>query len=283
MLRLLLKRSAVTNPATSVCGARETSKRHYDKIWDRFVKGREDANLLKDADKFLQKNRNVVPVIIVEAYIDLYNARARQAEVRLEQVFSLEPRNRIALSYLAEFAFARQDYAQASDLYARLIEADPSRTDIETKHQKALLLATEDLLRNASKAEQENRIPEAESLYLQALRIAPQEPVLHERLGLLFSQQKKWDDALEHFRKERQLGGPEDETDRHIAETLANLGRPDEAREILDRLKKSGTRDEALEAKVNELTDIGRWGKDISVFHQDPNLLKRSPVRNWPP
>ena len=47
-----------------------------------------------------------------------------------------------------------------------------------------------------------------------------------------------------------------------------NLGRTEEAREVLDRLRKQGSLDESLEAKVNELEDLGRWGNDIGSFRE---------------
>jgi hypothetical protein len=45
-----------------------------------------------------------------------------------------------------------------------------------------------------------------------------------------------------------------------------NLGRTEEARAVLVRLRDSGTRDMELEAQVEELEDLGRWGKDIEYF-----------------
>ena len=38
--------------------------------------------------------------------------------------------------------FARGDYGRANSLYGQLLAADKTRTDLEMKHQKALLLAT---------------------------------------------------------------------------------------------------------------------------------------------
>jgi len=272
----MLPRVMVENPAGALSVPKKLQK-DYEKIWARFVKGTEDARLLKDSDKLLKKQPDFTHLMIVEAYIDLYNHRFADAERKLERVLGHQPKNRIALSYLAELAFARQDYPRASDLYANLLEVDPSRIDVEPKRQKALILATENLIQNALTAEQSNRINDAEVLYRQALRIAPREPSLHGRLGELYVKQKKWDQALDEFQKARDFGGSDDETDRHIAETLANLGRTEDAKEILDRLRRSGSRDAGLEAKVEELEDLGRWGRDIAIFReiQGTNVVSR--------
>jgi hypothetical protein len=45
-----------------------------------------------------------------------------------------------------------------------------------------------------------------------------------------------------------------------------NLGRTEEAREILEHLRNEGSLDENLESKVNELEDLGRWGNEIDFF-----------------
>src|SRR5262249_14383272 len=121
---------------------------------------------------------------------------------------------------------------------------------------------------------------DAEALYRQALVLAPREPSLHERLGDLYTKQKKWDLSIEEFRKTQEYGDGSDETDRRIAEALVNLGRAEEARAILDRLKKSGSGDVALESKLSELEDIGRWGNDLQVFRsiQSSTSLTRAEV-----
>jgi tetratricopeptide (TPR) repeat protein len=261
-------RTAIENPA-SVSEVPKKLQKDYDKLWNRFVGGNEDSKVVKDADKILKKDRTFVPLITLEAYIDLYRQDIAAAETKFYQVLSYQPMNRIALSYLGDLAFARQDYARAGDIYARLLESDPRRVDVEPKRQKAFLLATENLIRNATQAEQDNRMDEAESLYLQALKIAPREPSLHGRLGALYSKRGKWDEALAEFQKQRQFGGGNEETDRQIAEALANLGRTDEARIILDRLRQTGIgNDDGLESKINELEDIGRWGKDVAIFRE---------------
>lgn len=260
-------RTAVPNPA-QVTVVPQKQKKDYDKLWARFVKARDkdDPKIVNDAEKLLKKTPTLSALIVLEAYIDLYNNRVPAAEARFERVLGHDPKNRIALSYLAEFAFSRENYPRASALYTRLLEADPSRTDVETKRQKALLLATEALIQAASRAEMENRPVQAEAMYVQALAIAPREPSLHGRLGDLYARQKMYGKAVDEFKKEKEFGGLPEDVDRRLAEALANDGKTDEAREILENLKKSGARDAGLDARLEELEDIGRWGKDLPVF-----------------
>jgi tetratricopeptide (TPR) repeat protein len=259
-------RTILENPAVGTPVPKKVQK-DYDKLWILFIRGADDAKLIKDSDKVLKKNRDLFQLVIVQAYVDLYAKRIPDAEKKFELVLKSQPKNRIALSQLAELALAREEYARANDLYTRLLEADPGRSDLETKRQKALLLATENLIRSAAKAEQENREAEAETFYRQALSIAPHEPSLLGRLAGLYAKQKKWEQALETYKLEREFGGPVDEADRNIAQALANLGRAEEARAIVERLKQSGNAEDALEIKVNELEDLGRWGNDVAVFH----------------
>jgi len=260
-------RLAVENPA-AVTPVPQKIKKDFDKMWARFRTGKEDVKVMKDAEKLLKSQIDSEPVLTLEAYIDLYAGRYPDAERKLATVLAHNPQNRIAVSYLAEISFARQDYARASELYSKLLAIDSSRGDVEPKRQKALLLATENLLRNAAKAENENRLTEAESMYREALRIAPAEPFLHGELGELLLREKKWDEAVVQFRRQIQLNGPNDEAQRHLAEALMNLGRTDEARSLLEELRKTGNADDILEAKVKELEDLGRWGADIQEFRR---------------
>ena len=260
-------RNAVPNPAT-LNPIPQKLKKDYDKLWTRFLKGTEDVKVMKDAENLLKKNRTFSQLIAMEAYLDLYGKRYKDAETRFDKVLSLDNRHRVALSYLAEFAFGRDEYARASDLYDRLMEVDPTRTDVETKREKALLLATEILLRSATRADQENRVTDAENLYQQALRIAPKEPQLHGRLADLYARQKKWEPALGEFQKQRELGGASDEIDQRIAEALAGLGRTEEARDVLERLRRSGGGDSSITTQLSELEDLGRWGNEVSRFRE---------------
>ena len=233
---LLPARNAIENPA-AVSEVPAKLKKDYDKLWVRFTEGKDDAKLVKDLDSLLKKQKDLAAALIIEAYIDLYQNNETSAGRKFEQVFAGNPGNRIALYYLAEFAFARNDYARASDLYSRLLAVDKTHPEVEAKRQKALLLAVE------SELQAEARLAEAAA------------------------KEKKWDEALKHYRRELELVGRNSEIEKNEAEALMNLGRTDEGREVLDRLRKSGRVDENLEAQVKELEDLGRWGNDIESFH----------------
>jgi len=233
---LLPARNAIENPA-AVSEVPAKLKKDYDKLWVRFTEGKDDAKLVKDLDNLLKKQKDLAAALIIEAYIDLYQNNETSAGQKFEQVLAGNPGNRIALYYLAEFAFARNDYARASDLYSRLLAVDKTHPEVEAKRQKALLLAVE------SELQAEARLAEAAA------------------------KEKKWDEALKHYRRELELVGRNSEIEKNEAEALMNLGRTDEGREVLDRLRKSGRVDENLEAQVKELEDLGRWGNDIESFH----------------
>jgi tetratricopeptide (TPR) repeat protein len=232
----------------------------------RFLAGKEDTKLVKDLDSLIKKQKDFLPAITIKAYLDLYKRDDASAASKFEQVLSVNPNHTIALYYLAELAFAAQDYAAANDLYFRLLTADRTRTDVEGKWQKSLLLATDKLLRDAAQSEQENRLADAEQEYRRALRMAPGEPSVNKRLADLLGKEKKWEEALAQYKTQMAIAGRSSDTERHIAEALMNLGRTEEAREILERLRNQGSLDENLESKVNELEDLGRWGNEIDLF-----------------
>jgi tetratricopeptide (TPR) repeat protein len=262
---LLPPRSAMQNPAL-VSAVPQKVKKDYDKLWTRFLVGKDDAKLVKDLDTLIKKQKDFPAALTIEAYLALYKGDAPGAASRFRQVTALNPNNTIALYYLAELAFASQDYAAANDFYSGLLTADKSRTDVEAKRQKALLLATDKLVRDAAQAEQDNRLGDAELGYRRALTMAPREPSLNRRLADLLGKEKKWEEALAQYRTQLEIAGRSSDTERHIAEALMNLGRTEEARDILEHLRNEGTLDENLESKVNELEDLGRWGNEIDFF-----------------
>jgi tetratricopeptide (TPR) repeat protein len=262
---LLPPRMALQNPA-AVSAVPQKLKKDYDKLWIRFVSGKEDAKVSKDLDKLLKKQKDLAAAITIGAYIDLYNGNDSTAVPKLLQALSINPNDNMALYYLAELAFAGQDYAGANDFYSRLLALDKTRTDVEAKKQKAVLLATDNLLRTAAQAEQENHLGDAEQLYRRALEMAPREPSFNGRLGELLAKEKKWDEALARYRTQIEIVGRNSEIEKNIAEALMNLGRTEEAREILEHLRNEGTLDENLESKVSELEDLGRWGNEIESY-----------------
>jgi len=175
-------RAALDNPA-SVSTVPEKARKDYDKLWNRFLAGRDDVKLAKDIDKFVKKRKTFDTGLVIGAYLDMYRGDDSAARQKLTETLKVDPDNKIALYYLGELAFAHKEYARAANLYAQVLAADKSRIDLETKQQTAYLLATEDLLRSAAKAEAENRLADAERLYRQSLTIAPNDATLHSRLA----------------------------------------------------------------------------------------------------
>ena len=272
ILMILLLQSLLLPPRTAIQNTSSGSsvpqklKKDYDKLWTRFLAGKEDAKVSKDLDSLLKKQKGFTPAITISAYIDLYKGNDSGAVTKFRQILSINPNDSTALYYLGELAYADQDYAAANNYYSRLLAVDETRTDVEGKRQKALLLATDNLLRSAARAEQENRLADAEQLYLRALETAPREPTFNGRLAELLAKEKKWDEALARYRTQIEISGRNIEIEKNVAEALMNLGRTEEAREVLDRLRKQGTLDENLESKVNELEDLGRWGGEIGLY-----------------
>jgi tetratricopeptide (TPR) repeat protein len=141
--------------------------------------------------------------------------------------------------YLAELAYSHGEYDRAASLYVQLEAIDPNRPELQTKRQKAFLIATDNFLRSAARAEADNRLSEAEGYYRQALNFAPDEPSLHARLADLLQKENKLEQAA---------------VERKAYESLVPT-RP-------------GTTSRKEEAKNDSLDDIGRWSQEIGVFHQ---------------
>jgi hypothetical protein len=173
----------------------------------------------------------------------------------------------VALFYLAELTFSREDFRRAGDFYSRLVELDHGRYDLQMKREKALLLATDDLLRKAGASMGEGRLAEAEGLYRQALQIAPQEPALQGQLGILLLMEEKWQDALNTFQRQADLSALTADVKRHMADALAGLGRKDEATKLLAGLTTEPPKDD-FEHRAAELEDLGRWGPDIQEYRK---------------
>ena len=161
---LLPPRSAMQNPAL-VSAVPQKVKKDYDKQWTRFLAGKEDAKLIKDLDGLLKKQKDFLPALTIKAYLDLQKRDDAAAASKFQQILAVDPNHTIALYYLGELAFASQNYAAANDFYSRLLTTDQTRTDVEAKQQKALLLATDTLLRDALQSEQDNRLSDAEQGY----------------------------------------------------------------------------------------------------------------------
>src|SRR6185369_5360646 len=108
-------------------------KKDYDKLWTRFLVGKEDAKLARDLDSFLKKHKELPAAMTIQAYLDLYKGDDSAAASKFRQIVSLNPNNTIGLYYLAEMAFMAQDYAGANDFYSRLLTVDKMRTDVDAK------------------------------------------------------------------------------------------------------------------------------------------------------
>jgi tetratricopeptide (TPR) repeat protein len=241
-LLLLPPRTAVENPA-AVSQVPQKLKKDYDKIWTRFLTGKEDAKLVKDLDKLLKKEKTFDPAWVMEGYVELYRGDDTAARQKFTQALTLNAKNRIALYYLAELAYAHSEYARATTLYAQLLSLDATHSDIlEPKRQRALLLAIDNLLRSAARAEEENRLAESEQYYRQALNIVPKDPTLHGRLADLLAKENKTEEAAAERRAAEEL------TPRRAARARA-----------------------ADDGKSDSLEDLGRWGNNIEVFHQIRN------------
>src|SRR5213593_907012 len=235
---LLPPRGLAVNPA-AVSQVPAKLQKDYDKLWSRFVSGQADAQLTKDIENFLKKQKNFDPALTIAAYVELYKGNDAVAVRKFQQALAANSKNWIAVYYLGELAYMREDYAQANEFYSLLLSLDETRTDIEPKREKALLLATENLVRSAAQAEADNRFRDAEQLYRQALSIAPKDPTLHSR----------------------------------FADLLTKAGNPNEAEAELRIAKELMPPRTAIvhsetASKNDDLEDLGRWGNDIERFHQ---------------
>jgi hypothetical protein len=106
--------------------------------------------------------------------------------------------------------------------------ADITHPELEPKQQRALLLATDSLLRNASQAEQEGRLADAEESYRQATLRAPESAELHGLLAGVLVREMKWGEALPEFQRQIELSGPgaPNETQRQMIEALTHSAVP---------------------------------------------------------
>jgi tetratricopeptide (TPR) repeat protein len=243
-------RGALENPAVANPIPKQAQK-DYDKLWKRFLAAptakdaaKEDAKVFAEFDKLLKKNPDLVPAMWVQTYMDLYAGRQASAQQRLEAILAKRPADRVALYFLAESAYTRNDYVRASGLYRRLKAVDNSRPELDLKSQRALLLAMQSLVQEASRAAQTNRLDDAERFYRQALELAPEEAALHGQLAAVLVRGGKMDEANAALRRQIELGGS-----------------GEEARRALDNSYQ--VQDARREQATAELRDLGRWGNQI--------------------
>ncbi|HLH31246.1 MAG TPA: S-layer homology domain-containing protein [Terriglobia bacterium] len=243
---VLPPRTAMENPA-AVSQVPPKIAKDYSAMWARFLAGKDDPKLEKDLDNLTKKQKTFDAAPVIEGYIRLYGRDDATAQQKFNQALAMNPRNRIALYYLAELAYAHQEYARASTLYAQLLQIDSSRPEIETKRQKTELLAADEVLRAGARAEAENRLADAEKAYRQALTLLPKEPSLHQRLADLLVRENKPAEAEDERKAADQLNP--------TAPVSTSSSVPDNAN--------AGT--------VDTLDDLGRWGNDINRFHEIQN------------
>lgn len=243
-------RGALENPSVANPVPRQVQK-DYDKLWKRFLAAptakdaaREDAKIFAEFDKMLKKNPDLVSAMWVQTYLDLYAGRQPEAEQRMAAILEKRPADRVALYYLAEYAYARNEYLRASGLYRRLKAVDNSHPDVDMKSQRAFLLAMQNLVQEAATAARTDRLGDAERLYRQALELAPDEASLRGQLAAVLVREGKVDDANAEFRRQVELGGSSEETRRGLADS-------------------NQARDARRELAGAELQDLGRWGTQI--------------------
>lgn len=228
--RVALRDPAAGNPVP------KQMQKDYDQLWKRFLSGKDDAKVFGEFDKLLKKNPDVVPPLLVQAYIDLYSGRLRDGEERLRAALSRHPSDPVALRFLAELAYSRNDFVEANHFFTRS-RSSSAPGEVDLKSQRALLLAVDSLLQEARLAERENRLADAERSYRRALQLAPQEAALHGQLAEVLRRAGKATEAEAELRAQQQLNGP--------GGVLVASDR---------------------DLTVNGLEDLGRWGSQIERF-----------------
>jgi len=255
-LPALPARGRLENPA-AVYPVPKQAQKDYDKLWKRFVAApnvkdavKEETKVFSEFDKLLKKNPDLVAAMWVQTYMDLYAGRQPVAEKRMETILAKRPADPLALYYLAEFAYSRNEHLRASGLYRRLKAANGARVDVDMKSQRSLLLAMQTLVQEAMSATQANRLNDAERLYRQAIELAPDEAALYGQLAAVLTRAGKTDEANATLRRQAELAGPGEESRRALA--------------LADNQARSARRDQARA----ELQDLGRWGNDIERYRE---------------
>jgi tetratricopeptide (TPR) repeat protein len=228
-------RATVVNPVSTYSIPKQFQK-DYDKIWNRFLAGKDDVKVSAELDKLQKKAGELLPALLLRSYLDLYAGRQSDAERRFRSVLEKSSTDPVALYYLGEIAYSRSDFIDASTYYGRLNRTGARTPSLEQKSQRALLLAMDKLLQEAKQAIADNRLTDAEKLYRRALDLAPSEPALHQQL----------------------------------ADVLAHEGKREEAEAVAVRESGARDRESFVAAAVNpeNAADVGRWGSAIGHFHE---------------
>src|SRR5262249_51666047 len=107
-LALLLQSSMVLPPRIAMENPSAVSPippkiaKDYGNFWTRFLAGKDDAKLEKDLDNVLKKQKTFDPALVIQGYIRLYSHDDVAARQKFRQALTINPKNRVALYYLAE-------------------------------------------------------------------------------------------------------------------------------------------------------------------------------------
>ena len=192
---LLPPRAAIENPAVASQIPLKIRK-DYDKLWTRFVSGKEDAKLVKDLDKLIKKQKTFDPALIIEAYIDLYKRDDVAARQKLTQALTRSPNNPIALYYLCRNSVRAQRVRACNDSLCATARCGTPRGPIlkpNGKRHSCLRRRNSCDLSRVLKARIGWQMPN--SHYRQALTMLPKEPTLHARLADLLARENKKEEA----------------------------------------------------------------------------------------
>ena len=99
-------RTAMENPA-AVSQIPQKIRKDYDKMWTRFLSGKEDAKLTQGSGQASPEAEDLRSVLD-DSRISRSVSTATTLPLRQKfiQALAVNPKNRIAMYYLAEFAFA---------------------------------------------------------------------------------------------------------------------------------------------------------------------------------
>ncbi len=126
------------------------------------------------------------------------------------------PRNAAALNAAGLLLRQAEQFEAAQEYLRQAIAADPTEAAYHANLGEAY--------RGLGKLE------EGIDCYLEALRLAPHEPVVHHHLGLLYEQAERYDDAAASYEQAAALRS-DAETYYHLGMTYQALGRTREAME----------------------------------------------------
>ncbi|MBN2339549.1 MAG: tetratricopeptide repeat protein [Acidobacteria bacterium] len=126
--------------------------------------------------------------------------RTDEAIAELERALAQKPgeptvREAMGKAYFQKgvAALRRKEYAAAAQALGKAREYDSRNGYLHYNLAEAYLF--------------QNRYAEAERALGEAVRLLPENPGVHARLGLVYEKQKKWDPALEAYRKADSLSG----------------------------------------------------------------------------